>query len=167
MNRAATICSVTGAVTLLAAGATLAAGSLLLARLAILGGALGVLVLSDLREHRIPNRVVLPALAACIVLSLAEGIHPSTGFYLGAVFVALMFAVALATPAVLGIGDVKLALLILCALGGSASLALLIAFELYCVIGVALLIHRGRAALGTALPLAPMIAASCLITVLR
>jgi prepilin signal peptidase PulO-like enzyme (type II secretory pathway) len=63
-------------------------------------------------------------------------------------------------------GDVKLALLILCALGGVASLALLIAFELYALVGIALLIRRGRAALGTALPLAPMIAASCLITVL-
>jgi leader peptidase (prepilin peptidase) / N-methyltransferase len=166
MNRAAIFCAAAGAGILLAAGASLASGAFMLVRLAVLGGALGALVLYDLREHRIPNRVVLPAIAICVVLSLAEGIHPSAGFYLGAAFIALMFAVSLAAPAVLGMGDVKLALLILCALDGFASLALLIAFELYVLIGIALLIRRGRAALGIALPLAPMIAASCLITVL-
>jgi leader peptidase (prepilin peptidase)/N-methyltransferase len=166
MNRGAIFCSAVGAVILLAAGASLASGSFMLGRLAVLGGALGALVLYDLREHRIPNRVVLPGIATCVALSLAEGIHTSAGLYLGAAFIALMFTVSLATPAVLGMGDVKLALLILCALGGFASFALLIAFELYALVGVALLIRRGRAALGTALPLAPMIAASCLITVL-
>jgi leader peptidase (prepilin peptidase)/N-methyltransferase len=166
MNRAAIICSAAGAALLLAAGAVLAPGPLMLARLALLGGALGVVVLYDLREHRIPNRVVLPAMAACIVLSLGEGVHPNTGLCLGAAFVALMLTASLVAPALLGMGDVKLALLILCALGGFASLALLIGFELYALVGVALVIRRGRAALGTALPLAPMLAASCLIAVL-
>lgn len=32
-----------------------------LARLAVFGAALALLVLYDVREHRIPNRIVLPA----------------------------------------------------------------------------------------------------------
>lgn len=166
MTRVAAICAGAGALLLLAAGVKFAPGPLALARLLVLGGALGLLALHDIREHRIPNRIVLPATAVCAALSLAEGIQPSAGLYLGAVLVALLLAVSLAAPAALGMGDVKLALLILCALDGFASLALLIAFELYMVAAVALLIRRGRAALGTSLPLAPIIAASCLITVL-
>ena len=166
MRRAAVMCAGTGAVILPAAGASLVSGPLGLARLLVLGGALGLLVPYDLREHRIPNRIVLPAACVCAALSLAEGVQQGAGLYLGATLVAALFAVSLAAPAALGMGDAKLALLILCALGGLASLALLIAVELYCLAGVALLIRHGRAAFKITLPLAPVIAAGCLITVL-
>lgn len=166
MKRAAVIATIAGACILLAASARVTLGPLAFARLAILGGALGLLALHDIHEHRIPNRIVLPAAATCAALSLAEGIHPSAGLYAGAVLVAVLLAVSLAAPAMLGMGDVKLALLILCALDGFATLALLIALELYALTAAALLIRHGRSALGTSLPLAPIIAASCLITVL-
>jgi prepilin signal peptidase PulO-like enzyme (type II secretory pathway) len=78
----------------------------------------------------------------------------------------VLLVVSIASPATLGMGDVKLALLILCALNGLAVIALLIAIELYMLVGFALVIGRGRSALGTSLPLAPIIAAGCLITVL-
>jgi leader peptidase (prepilin peptidase)/N-methyltransferase len=166
MKRAAVIATIGGACILLAAGARVTLGSLAFARFAILGGALGVLALHDIHEHRIPNRIVLPAAGICAALSLAEGIQPSAGLYAGAALVAALLAVSLAAPAMLGMGDVKLALLILCALDGFATLALLIALELYALTAAALLIRHGRSALGTSLPLAPIIAASCLITVL-
>jgi leader peptidase (prepilin peptidase) / N-methyltransferase len=166
MKRAAVICASAGAVILLAAGARFAVGPLALARLAVLGGTLGLLALYDVREHRIPNRIVLPAATICAALSLTEGVHPSTRLYAGAVLVAVLLAVSLAAPAVLGMGDVKLALLILCALDALASLALLITLELYALIAVTVLIRRGRSALGISLPLAPIIATGCVITVL-
>jgi hypothetical protein len=40
-------------------------GTLEAAKLAILGAALGQLAVYDLLERRIPNRIVLPAAAAC------------------------------------------------------------------------------------------------------
>ncbi len=88
------------------------------------------------------------------------------GLYVGAVLVALLLAVSLAAPAMLGMGDVKLALLILCALDAFAPLALLITLELYALIALYLLSRRGRAALKISLPLAPITAAACLIVLL-
>jgi len=166
VKRTAVICAGTGATVLLAAGARFTLAPLTVARLLILGGALGLLALHDIREHRIPNRIVLPTAAMCAVLSFAQGIRLSTGLYLGAALVTLLLAVSLAAPAMLGMGDVKLALLILCALDALAAPALLAALELYALTTLTLLISRGRPALGTHLPLAPIIAAGCLITVL-
>jgi leader peptidase (prepilin peptidase) / N-methyltransferase len=166
MKRTAVIAASAGAVLLLAASARSPLDPLTLARLAILGAALGLLAAFDVRERRIPNRIVLPAAAACAALSLAGGIKPDTGLYTGAAVIVALLVVSLAAPAMLGMGDVKLALLILCALDGLAPLALLTALELYALTALGLLIVHGRSALGTSLPLAPIIAAGCLFTVL-
>lgn len=157
---------VAGALVLSLAGARFTRDPLVLGRLTILGGALGQLALYDLRERRIPNRIVLPATALCAALSLADGIHPSTSLLVAAVLVVLALASSLAWPAALGMGDVKLALLLLCALGGLASAALLLTLELYALLALFLLIRRGRAAFHTTLPLAPITVAGCLIALL-
>jgi leader peptidase (prepilin peptidase) / N-methyltransferase len=154
------------ALVLLAAVPSFTPGALTLARLAILGGALGLIAVYDIREHRIPNRIVLPAALACASLSLAQGVHPTAGLYAAAALVGVLLTISLLAPRALGMGDVKLALLILCALGNSASLALLIAFEFYALSGLALRLSRGRKVIGTTLPLAPIIAAACIFTVL-
>ncbi len=106
-----------------------------LARLAVLGVALGQLVHYDLREHRIPNRIVLPAAAACAALSLLEGVRLNS-LIGGGVLLALMLAVSLARPAWLGMGDVKLALLLLCGLHAATPQAILFAVELCAVVAV-------------------------------
>jgi hypothetical protein len=62
-----------GALAFPLAGLAGGAGSLSLARLAILGGAVGAVVAYDLREHRIPNRIVLPAIMACAALFVGGG----------------------------------------------------------------------------------------------
>lgn len=155
-----------GALVLPLAGAHFTLDPLVLVRLAILGATLSALALYDLRERRIPNRIVLPATILCAALSLADGVHPSTSLLAAGCLVALLLAVSLAAPATLGMGDVKLALLILCALLGLASIALLLTLELYALIAVLLLLSRGRAALGSTLPLAPITAAGCLIALL-
>jgi leader peptidase (prepilin peptidase)/N-methyltransferase len=166
MRRTTVICASTGAVALLAAGSRLTHAPLTTARLLILGGALGVLVLYDIREHRIPNRIVLPAAAVCAVLSLAEGVHANTQLLASVALVFGLLCVSLAAPAALGMGDVKLALLIVCALDTFAVLALALTFEVYAMVAVILLFERGRAALKMSLPLAPITAAGCLIALL-
>jgi Flp pilus assembly protein protease CpaA len=99
-------------------------GPLTAARLLILGGTLGVLALHDLRGRRISNRIVLPAACVCAALSLAEGASASAQLLSGAGVVLGLLGVSLAKPAVLGMGDVKLALLIVCTLDTFAVLAL-------------------------------------------
>jgi leader peptidase (prepilin peptidase) / N-methyltransferase len=135
-------------------------------RLAILGAALAQLAIVDLRERRIPNRIVLPATIICTALSIAGGTQISTGLILAAGLVALLLAVSLATPAVLGMGDVKLALLLLAALGGLASVALLLTLELYALLATILLVRRGRSIFGSTLPLAPIATVGCFVVLL-
>jgi leader peptidase (prepilin peptidase)/N-methyltransferase len=120
-----------------------------------------------MRERRVPNRIVLPATAICAALSIAEWPQAKTSNLLVAAgLVVILLAVSLAKPAVLGMGDVKLALLLLAALGGLASAALLITLELYALLAILLLIRRGRRALGSTLPLAPIAAVGCILALL-
>jgi leader peptidase (prepilin peptidase)/N-methyltransferase len=158
--------TIMGALAFLTLGASLALPALTLARFAILGGALGLLIVYDVREHRIPNRIVLPAAGACAVLSLVSGIqvgHLLTGVVL---FLALL-VIALAVPRALGMGDVKLVLLLLCGLDGSTPRAVIFGIALLALLAAPVVIRRGRAALNSALPLAPFLAAGSLLALLR
>jgi leader peptidase (prepilin peptidase)/N-methyltransferase len=141
------------------------ADALTVARLAVSGAALGIAAAVDLAEHRVPNRVVLPAAAVCIALSLAAGtsLRELAG---GLALVALLLVLSLAWPAALGMGDVKLALLIAFGLDGSAPRALLLGLLLAALVGLLLLALRGRQAWRRALPLAPFLAAGALAALL-
>lgn len=136
------------------------ASGLELVRVSVCGAAVAVVALVDLREHRIPNRIVLPAAAVCALLAgpatLGESV-PALALVGG------LFVLALAQPAALGMGDVKEALLIAVALGSFAAPALLLGLALAAIGGIALTIWSGRAALGAALPLAPFLAAGAAI----
>lgn len=160
MTKITTLAAAVGAA--LFTGIAFAEGSsaLELARLAACGAAIGAVALVDLREHRIPNRIVLPAAAVCGLLAgpatLGESV-PALALVGG------LFVLALLQPAALGMGDVKEALLIALALGSFAAPALLLGVGLAAIGGVALTIRHGRAALGAALPLAPFLAAGAAI----
>ncbi len=162
MKPAPAISAVAGALVFLIVGARLSLDPIALARLAVLGAALGVIVRDDLREHRIPNRVVLPATIACATLSLLDGLRVSSLIGGGALLV-LLFGTALARPAWIGMGDVKLALLMLCGLHGATPRALLFAVELAAVIAVLLALRHRQMALRVALPMAPFMAAGCVL----
>lgn len=165
-HRTLIVAAIVGALAFLALGASLALPALTLARFAILGGALGLLVVYDVSEHRIPNRIVLPAAGACAVLSLIGGIrvsHLLTGVVL---FLALL-VIALTLPRALGMGDVKLVLLLLCGLDGNTTRAVIFGIALLAVLAAPLVIRRGRVALKSALPLAPFLAAGSLLALLR
>jgi leader peptidase (prepilin peptidase)/N-methyltransferase len=131
-------------------------------RLALLGAALGSVVESDLVERRIPNRIVVPAAAACAAVSIASGIAVFA-LVQGLVLVGALLALAVVRPDALGMGDVKLALLLVLGLDGRAAVALLVALALAAVFGVLLFVRFGRAASSRALPLAPFFAVGALI----
>jgi leader peptidase (prepilin peptidase) / N-methyltransferase len=151
-----------GAATFPLCALVLHAGPLTLGRLALLGAALGAVVESDFAERRIPNRIVVPAAAACAAAWAASGIalFPLVE---GLVLVAALLALSIARPETLGMGDVKLALLLVLGLDGRGAVALVVALALAAGFGLLLLLRFGRAAASRRLPLAPFFAAGAVI----
>ena len=164
MTIRALIAAVAGSATFAAAEFVSGANPLAVARLAVLGGALAAAALYDIRQHRIPNRIVIPAAAACAALTLAAGAPLS--LLVGLATVTLLLIVSLRWPAALGMGDVKLALLLVLGLDGDAPRALAVGVALAALAGCALLIRRGQTAWRSALPLAPFLAAGALLVVI-
>ena len=131
---------------------------------ATVGAALFAVALFDLVQRRIPNRIVLPAAAACAVLTLAAGTPLS--LLAGLVTILALLTVSLRWPAALGMGDVKLALLLVLGLDGDALRALALGLVLAAVAGLALLTRQGRAAWRTSLPMAPFLLVGALLAVI-
>ncbi|HTB50835.1 MAG TPA: prepilin peptidase [Solirubrobacteraceae bacterium] len=165
MKQARIVFAAVGALALVGVGVMLRLDALAITRLAILGAALGVCVRDDLHERRIPNRIVLPAALACAALSLLDGLRVST-LVVGGVLLVLLLALGLARPRWIGMGDVKLLLLMLCGLHGATPQALVFAIGLAALIAGLLTIWRGREALRLALPLAPFLAGGSLLALL-
>jgi leader peptidase (prepilin peptidase) / N-methyltransferase len=120
---------------------------------------LAVLAVKDLEEQRIPNVIVLPATA--IVLLAVGLLRPD--YALEALLAAVAAAAFLFVPSLLakggvGMGDVKLALLLGAALGRGVAVALLIGCLAASVAGVTLLVRHGSGARKTAVPFAPFLA---------
>jgi leader peptidase (prepilin peptidase)/N-methyltransferase len=109
-------------------------------------------------EHRIiPNRIVLPA--AAIVLVANTVLHPSPVWAIGALGASgFLFAAALAYPKGMGMGDVKLALLMGAALGKTVSVALMLGMVAALVPGLYLLARHGSAARKMRIPFGPFLA---------
>lgn len=126
------------------------------ARLTVVGAALGTVTAVDLRERRIPNRIILPATAICALLAGPQALRHGL---VALALVGVLLLLAFAQPKALGMGDVKQALLITLALGTTALPALLLGLVFASAIGIILVACRGRAALTAAMPLAPFLAA--------
>lgn len=120
-------------------------------------------------EHRIvPDRLLLPAAAYGVVASAA--LRPARLPELalaGAAAFASPAAIALAWPAGLGMGDVKLAGVMGLYLGGAVAPALLAAFGCGAAAGAALVARRGWAARRASLPFAPFLAVGGAVGLLR
>jgi leader peptidase (prepilin peptidase) / N-methyltransferase len=164
MNRRALIACAVGTATFASAGIVASAGVLVLARLAIVGGALAACASYDLVQRRIPNRIVIPATAACTALTLAAG-RPLI-LVAGLTTVLLLLVVSLRWPAALGMGDVKLALLLVVGLDGSAPRALALGLVFAALAGLLRVVRDGGTAWRASLPLAPFLAAGALIAVI-
>jgi leader peptidase (prepilin peptidase) / N-methyltransferase len=129
-----------------------------------------VLAAIDVDERRVPNVIVLPA-AAC-VLTGRIAIDPGrfwvwTAAALGAAFV--FFVLVVIYPAGLGMGDVKLMLLIGAALGPAVLGGLLIGTLSAAIAGVALIARFGQGARRRTLPYVPFLAfgAVCALLLFR
>jgi leader peptidase (prepilin peptidase)/N-methyltransferase len=109
-------------------------------------------------EHRIiPNRIVLPA--AAIVLAANTALHLSPVWALAALGASgFLFAAALAYPKGMGMGDVKLALLMGAALGKTVSVAMMFGMVAALVPGIYLLARHGSAARKMRIPFGPFLA---------
>jgi len=109
-------------------------------------------------EHRIiPNRIVLPA--TVLVLAANTALHPSPRWALGALGASgFLFAAALAYPAGMGMGDVKLALLMGAALGKTVAVALMIGMLAAMIPGLYLMARHGSKARKMGIPFGPFLA---------
>lgn len=135
-----------------------------LARLAIAGATLGAATMTDLTEHRIPNRLMLPAAAACAILDAIGGFSATT--LIGLAAVAGLLLVSLIAPSTLGMGDIKLMLVVVPGVEQDAVRALAFALLVAVITAAVLLISKGPKARRRSLPPAPFLAIGMLIAVL-
>jgi leader peptidase (prepilin peptidase) / N-methyltransferase len=114
-------------------------------------------------EHRIiPNRIVLPATAIVLVANTA--LHPSPGWALGALGASgFLFAAALAYPAGMGMGDVKLALLMGAALGKVVAVAMMVGMLAAMIPGLYLMARHGSKARKMGIPFGPFLAVGSVV----
>ncbi len=127
--------------------------------------ALVVVSLTDIEYRLIPNRVVLPG--AVLVLALMTAAEPSLEWLLAALAAATaLLLVALAYPEAMGMGDVKLALLMGAALGRGVGLALLVAVVAAALPSLAILVRRGWAGRKVGIPFGPFLALGSVVALL-
>jgi leader peptidase (prepilin peptidase)/N-methyltransferase len=123
----------------------------------LLCGALVAVTVTDLERRVIPNRIVLPATVAVLLVQTAADRSPE--WAIAAVAAALFLLIAaLAYPGGMGMGDVKLALLMGAALGRLVAVGLMIGFVAALVPAVVLLARHGSAARKMAIPFGPFLA---------
>jgi len=112
---------------------------------------------TDVERRIIPNRVVLPAAAVVFVANTL--LHPSVEWLAAGLGAALfLFLVALAYPGGMGMGDVKLALLLGVALGRTVPVAMMLGTVAALVPSAVLFARHGNAARKMRIPFGPFLA---------
>jgi leader peptidase (prepilin peptidase)/N-methyltransferase len=112
---------------------------------------------TDLTHRIIPNRIVVPA--AAIVLVAQTALRPSPEWAIGALVAALfLFVAALAYPGGMGMGDVKLALLMGAALGKTVSVAMMAGMFAALLPSFYLIARHGSKARKMGIPFGPFLA---------
>jgi leader peptidase (prepilin peptidase)/N-methyltransferase len=123
-----------------------------------------VLTAIDVRHRLLPNVIVLPAAAAvALIVGASDEGGLAAHAVAGGVFAGVLLVVALIYPAGLGMGDVKLALLIGLALGDKTVTAVFVAGLASLAVSVVLLVRGGRAALRRSIPFGPLLAVGALV----
>ena len=111
---------------------------------------------TDVERRIIPNRIVLPA--AAVVLAANTMLHPSVEWAAAGLGAALfLFVAALAYPGGMGMGDVKLALLLGVALGRTVPVAMMVGMISALVPSVVLFARHGSAARKMKIPFGPFL----------
>lgn len=134
---------------------------------AALAAVLVVLAVTDLERRIIPNRVVMPAIAAVLLARI--GFYP--GHSLEWIFASVGIAIFLmlpnlVNPAAIGMGDVKLGALLGAGLGWNAINALALGFLLLTPLAIATLVTGGTGARTRTLPLGPFVAVGGIIVLI-
>jgi leader peptidase (prepilin peptidase)/N-methyltransferase len=112
---------------------------------------------TDVERRIIPNRIVIPA--AAVVLAANTILHPSVEWLAAGLGASLFLLVAaFAYPAGMGMGDVKLALLLGVALGRTVPVAMLSGMIAALVPSAVLFARHGSAARKMAIPFGPFLA---------
>ncbi len=125
----------------------------------VLVAMLAAVTLTDLERRIIPNKILLVGCAICV--AIAAPTDPA-GLPERAIAAAaaggLLFAAALAYPAGMGLGDVKLAAAMGLFLGRAVAPAMLAALLAASAVGIALLLRHGSRARKMAIPFGPFLA---------
>ena len=112
---------------------------------------------TDLTHRIIPNRIVVPA--AAVILVAQTALEPSPQWTLGALGASgFLFLAVLAYPAGMGMGDVKLALVMGAALGKTVAVAMMLGMVAALVPSVILLARHGSKARKMGIPFGPFLA---------
>src|SRR5919109_2406695 len=117
---------------------------------------------TDLEHRIVPNRIVVPA--AAVVLFAQTALHPSPQWAIGALGASgFLLLAALFYPAGMGMGDVKLALLMGAALGRVVPVALLVGMVAALFPSLVLFTRHGARARKMGIPLAPFLAVGTVV----
>jgi len=121
--------------------------------------ALAIVTLTDLERRIIPNKVLIAGAVVCLAIALPTdpGGVPER-LIAAAAAGGLFFLAALAYPAGMGLGDVKLAATMGLFLGRAVGPAILIALLAGSLVGIALLARHGARARKMAIPFGPFLA---------
>jgi prepilin signal peptidase PulO-like enzyme (type II secretory pathway) len=137
----------------------------LTAEAALAAGFCAVLVLLsviDANERIVPNRIVVPAAVVALVAHTA--IDPSFAWLVWALIAAGgLFLVVLAYPKGLGMGDVKLALLLGATLGSAVTVALMLGLFAALVPAAVLVSRHGASARKMGVPLVPFLSLGAIV----
>jgi leader peptidase (prepilin peptidase)/N-methyltransferase len=150
--------------TLAVASRPLGAGAAIAAFLSVV---LVVIAAIDVRNRIIPNRIVLPAAAIVLVARIISLPDRAPEFALAALAAAVVLTLPnLFNRSAMGMGDVKLCLLLGAALGWAALGAILVAFLAAGPVAALTLIRGGRSARSASIPLGPFLAFGGLVILL-
>lgn len=126
-----------------------------------------VLAATDLQDRLIPNRIVVPAAAVVLAAQLAFYSDRAAEWILSALGAALfLFIPAVINRGAIGMGDVKLALLLGAALGAAVLPAFTLGFLAMVPFALYMLAREGAAARKKYLPLCPFLAFGTLVVLL-
>jgi leader peptidase (prepilin peptidase)/N-methyltransferase len=126
-----------------------------------------VLAATDLERRIIPNRIVLPATAIVLLAQVAFFPGQAFEFILAAIVAGIFFLIPnLISPSLMGMGDVKLVVLLGVGLGAGVMGAITVAFIGMFPVAVATLVRGGLAARKATLPFAPFLAFGGLVVLI-
>ena len=117
---------------------------------------------TDIERRIVPNRIVVPALAAALVVQTVR--EPGVEWVVATLGAGGFFLLlALVNPAGLGMGDVKLAAFLGAWLGRDVAVALFVGSLLGAIPAIVLLLRGGRTARRETLPYVPALAAGAVV----